>query len=394
MTIMVDVAVVGLGAAGSSALYQLARRGVRAMGIDRFNPPHDRGSSHGQSRITRQAIGEGQAYVPLVLRSNTIWETVEAATGQRLLERCGFLLIARHDDVTAHHGKSGFFARTVQAAQTFGIAHELLDAAALQARFPQFTGMVGDERAYYEPGGGFLRPEACIGAQLKLATDAGATVWTDCRVHAVEPAGDAVRLRTPRGDIVAGQAIVATGAFLPAMAPGDLARSVRVHRQTLHWFDVQDQRPWREGASPTFIWTHGLQPEEQFYGFPPIEGAVKVARETYGEAGDVEQWPVPVDETHGRLMAERYVAGRLAGLAPRPSRSQACYYTVTPDSDFVFHRDPSAPQIVWASPCSGHGFKHAAAVGEALVQEAIGEAPCADLNSFSSLRWDGQGDRA
>lgn len=380
-----DVAVVGLGAVGSSVLYQLARRGVRAIGIDRFSPPHDHGSSHGESRITRQAIGEGEAYVPLVLRSNAIWEELEAATGERLLERCGFLFITRDDAGTSHHGKSGFMERTRQAALRYGIAHELLDAGHLAERFPQFTGLNGDERAYYEPGGGYLRPEACIAAQLHRARQLGAEILTDCPVLSIDRDKD-VRLGTASGTIVAHRVILATGAWLSQLGGEALAPHVAVHRQMLHWFTVADDAAYRPGATPTFIWTHGLASEDQFYGFPPMGGEVKVARENYDGAFDPDKGDRRVEPADGEAMATRHVRGRLAGLASTPSRSQICHYAVTTDSDFLIDSEGPDHQIQLLSACSGHGFKHAAAVGEGAAQRAIGEPPTVDLVPFQSAR--------
>src|SRR5271165_5752137 len=133
-----DVIVIGLGAMGSAALYQLAKLGARAIGVDRFDPPHDQGSSHGDTRITREAIGEGRDFVPLVLRSNQIWEELEAATGRSLLTRNGALVLASQSIQGNHHGSASFVEDTIRAAREFGIAHEVLDAAKIQRRYPQF----------------------------------------------------------------------------------------------------------------------------------------------------------------------------------------------------------------------------------------------------------------
>ncbi len=168
-----DVLVVGLGAVGSAALYQSAKLGARAIGIDRFIPPHDQGSSHGDTRITREAIGEGREFVPLVLRSNQIWEELEAATGRSLLTRNGGLVLASPSMPGDHHGSTSFIQDTIAAATEFGIAHEVLSTNELRSRYPQFR-LRGDEIGYFEPGAGFLRPEACIETQLTLATQLGA----------------------------------------------------------------------------------------------------------------------------------------------------------------------------------------------------------------------------
>src|SRR5271157_649347 len=172
-----DVLVVGLGAMGSAALYQLSRLGAHATGIDRFDPPHDRGSSHGETRITREAIGEGRDFVPLVLRSNQIWEELEAATGRSLLTRNGALILASESISGNHHGSTSFVQDTISTAREFGIAHEVLDADEIHRRYPQFK-LSGDEVGYFESGAGFLRPEACVETQLNLARQLGAKVFT------------------------------------------------------------------------------------------------------------------------------------------------------------------------------------------------------------------------
>src|SRR4051794_14186130 len=156
---------------GSAAVYQLAKRGARVVGVDRFAPPHTMGSSHGETRITRQAVGEGTEYVPLVLASHRIWRELESETGDSLFHACGAVLIAPGTGTTSHHGKPDFVGRSIAAAEAFGIPHEVLDGSDVARRFPQFRGLRGDEKAYYEPGAGYVMPERCIAAQLRRAVE-------------------------------------------------------------------------------------------------------------------------------------------------------------------------------------------------------------------------------
>ena len=377
-----DLVVVGLGAVGSASLYQAARRGARVVGLDRFAPPHDRGSSHGDTRITRQAIGEGEAYVPLALRSHAIWDELEAATGARLIDRCGFLLMVRADADSSHHGKQGFFARTRRAAERFGIAHETLDAAAIARRFPQFGGLQGDEECYFEPGGGQVFPERCIAVQLAEAERLGAGIRTGCQVLAVEPDGAGVRVCTAEGEILARRAIVAAGAWMPRLAPA-LAPRLVVRRQALHWFDLPDDSAWR-GEAPTYIWNRGASPDLQFYGFPPASGSgeLKCAQEQYGESCDPDLMDRTVTATEQALMYEQHVRGRLAGAGANARRSAACCYTVSPNGDFIVEQHPDSAAILLVSACSGHGFKHSAAMGEALAEAALGGGASQLLEPF------------
>ena len=204
-----DVIVIGLGALGAATLHQLSQRGARVLGIDQFAPPHELGSSHGDSRITRLAIGEGDECVPFVQRSHAIWRELEARTGRSLMTTTGGLVLAPQGRVAEHHGKPDFVRRTIACAERFGIAHEVLDAAGIRARFPQFQ-LQGDEIGYHEREAGFVRPEAAIEAQLAVARASGAQVRTGEKVLAVEPVGngDTVRVRTETASFEAGRVVV------------------------------------------------------------------------------------------------------------------------------------------------------------------------------------------
>src|SRR5271165_2801131 len=173
VAITADIAVIGLGAVGSAAIYQAAKLGARVVGMDRFEPPHDQGSSHGETRITRQAIGEGREFVPLVLRSNQIWEELEAATGRNLMTRNGGLVLASPGVEGNHHGSSSFLLDTINAANNFGIPHQQLSTDDIHRIYPQFR-LTAGEVGYFEPGAGFLRPEACVETQIAQAKKLGA----------------------------------------------------------------------------------------------------------------------------------------------------------------------------------------------------------------------------
>ena len=381
-----DVVVVGLGAVGSSALFALAGSGACVIGIDRFNPPHAFGSSHGETRITRQAIGEGQAYVPLVVRSNHILDMLGSEFGEPLIERCGFLLIARNDATTSCHGKPGFLATTMAAAQTFAIPHERLTSSEVFYRFPQFAGLNGDEEAYYEPGGGYVRPERTITALLSGAKARGAIIKIHTQVLSIVRDGSGFRIKAADFDGMAQSVIVATGAWVSELSPSVTAPIIRICRQALHWFPVTDFSLYRRGLSPTFYWTHGATSADQFYGFPPIDGHVKVAAEQYTETCDPNDLSREVSASEQLRMSEVHIAGRLAGVAALPTRSKACLYSVSPDFDFVVGEE-GHPDFHVVSACSGHGFKHAPAVGEAVAMKALGMEATLDTSSFSAIRF-------
>lgn len=376
-----DVVVVGLGAMGSASLYQLARRGARVIGIDRHEPPHVYGSSHGETRITRQAIGEGAAYVPLVLRSHQIWRELEAQTGTSLFLACGGLILSSPVGEALHHGKPQFLPRTIQTAWQFDIPHEVLGAAQIEERFPQF-GLKGDETGYYEPGAGLLYPERCVEVQLQQAQRLGANVQTGERVLRITPQSDGVQVETDKNCYAAAKVVVSAGAWVADLLGEPFARVLRVYRQVLFWLEAQDPLAYAPERFPIFIWMFGSGESEHFYGFPQVSRGVKVATEQSRVFTHSDQVERTVLEAETQAFLERYVQGRLKGLGLACLKSATCLYTSTADGDFLLDHHPDSERILVASPCSGHGFKHSAAVGEAMAELALyGQSPF-DLTPF------------
>lgn len=386
-----DVLVIGLGAFGSATLYQLARRGVRAIGIDRFTPPHDRGSSHGETRITRLAVGEGAAYVPLVRRSHQIWSALQAEHGETLYQPTGGLIMGSADGSSQHHGRPDFVRRTIDLAREHGIAHEVLNAAEVQARFPQFQ-LRGDELAYYEPASGVLRPERCIATQLAAAQALGAEVRTGESLLAIT-GGDSptqgVTLTTTRGRYSAAHAVIAAGPWTPGVVGGPFQRHLRVKRQVLHWFRPQQPALYASPGCPIFIWMHGRSDEDYFYGFPMVDGlpGVKVATEQYERDTDPDQAKRAVSAAEREAMFTAHVAGRLRSVTAASVHAVSCLYTVSDDSAFIVDRHPQHSAVTVISACSGHGFKHSAGLGEAVAQQLAGDAGGIDLSSFTLRRF-------
>jgi sarcosine oxidase len=360
-----EVIVVGLGAVGSATLYQLARRGVPAIGIDRFSPPHDRGSSHGETRITRQGIGEGEVYTPLAIRSHAIWRELEAATGRDLMLTCGLLALEPGEGGATFHGRRNFAVRSAEAAAAHDVAHEMLDADEIGRRWPQFI-LAADEHGYFEPGGGLLYPEACIAAQLAQAERLGASIVRETQVTELEETRDGVVAHTDLGAFSGAALVVAAGAWIASLIdlpPGVLA----LQPQTLHWFVADDPKVYGADRFPTFIRSPSA------YGVPIAPGAatraVKIGVETFRTVERPEaRGEVGPDDA--KRAYDEAVAGRLAGLSRRVMKSAVCVYTVTPDGDFAIGRAPGRPRTLFASACSGHGFKHSAAIGEILATAA------------------------
>lgn len=349
------------------------------LGIDQFSPPHSQGSSHGETRITRLAIGEGAAYTPLALRSHELWREIEAETGQELLTATGGLVMASQASGSVLHHASSFFDQTIAAAEAFGIEHELLDVEEIGARFPQF-GLVGDERGYYEPAAGYLHPEACVAAQLALAERSGATIRRGERMTGYDGAGVTTDAGSYRGE----QLVLACGSWIPQLVPGDLAGRFRPSRQVLYWFEIERAvEAFEPGRCPVYIWEFGSAEGDYLYGFPSLDGvSVKLAAEQYAAATDPDTVEREVAAAETRAMYERYVRDRFPTLGPRCLKASVCLYTVTQDWSFVLDRHPDRPEVFIASPCSGHGFKHSAAVGEAIAQTLLDGESTIDISRF------------
>jgi sarcosine oxidase len=384
-----DTIVVGLGATGSAAVYQLAKRGNKVLGVDRFSPPHANGSSYGESRIIRRAIGEGEEYVPMALRSYELWREIEQETGRELLTITGGLTLESRGSQGVMHGRRDFLDQAIRCAGKFNIRHEILEAAEIRKRYPQFA--VTDERAYFEYETGFLRPELCLEAQLDLARKHGAAVQTDEIVTSFESDGpSAVTVTTSRGAYFTENVIIAAGPWIANFLPSSCKHLFTIYRQVMYWFDIREdcRSQFAPPGFPIFIWISGNCGEFSFYGFPTLEGkTIKVATEQFTQTTDPDRVQRSVSGKEEQAMYRDYVECRLPGISDRCSAAGSCLYTVTPDSNFVIDVHPDNDRIIIASPCSGHGFKHSAAIGEALAEQVIDGKSKIDMTSFSLKRF-------
>jgi sarcosine oxidase len=379
-----DVAVVGLGALGSATVFQLSRRGIHVLGVDQFTPPHKFGSTHGATRITRQAIGEGSHLTPLVLRSEALWREIEKETGASLFTASGVLIISSVEKTSCTH-VANFFDNTVTAARDHQIPHEIWDASSIRLRFPQFR-VRDHEIGYFEPGGGFLRPEACVAAQLGLARRNGAEIRLDEKVTGFEARADNVLITTAKGNYVADRLVVAAGPWLPGLLDDNLVRLFRIFPQKQFWFTPHDDL-FQQNRFPVFIWELS-GPKQAIYGFPDIDGSgVKVATEQYDLIAAPTGPAEAPDSSDCRFMYDSYVAPFLPELGATCKQVSTCFYTVTPDFGFVLDHHPKSERVIIASCCSGHGFKHSAALGEAVAELVMNGQSRIDLTPFSLSRF-------
>ena len=382
-----DVLVIGLGAVGSATVYQLAKLGVKVIGVDQYTPPHPYGSTHGETRITREAIGEGAQFVPLAMRSHHLWREIEAQTGQTLLTACGGLIIAHAGQPSRLHEQDDFLGSTIRAAEAFGIPHERLNANEIAARFPQFV-LQGDECGYFEPGAGYLAPEACVRAQLSLATQHGADSRFGEKVRSVAHVGRQTIVETDCTRYAPGVTIVSAGPWVPQLLPA-LAESLTVRRQVLYWFERDSSRPeplsYLSSDFPIFIWHWGQGADDVFYGFPQLDGAtaIKVATEQHTSTTTPETVRRDIADVEIATMHARHIDGKLRGIGASCTKAVTCLYTNTVDANFIVDRLPEAPDTIVVSACSGHGFKHSAALGEAVATMAAYSGTPAVLQPFA-----------
>ena len=370
-----DVVVVGLGAVGSAAAYHLARRGVHVVGLDQFTPPHTLGSSHGQSRIIREAYFEHPLYVPFVQRAYELWHELEEDTGRSLLRQTGGLMIGPPNGMLVHGAQ--------RSAQIHHLRHEVLCADAVRRRFPALH---PDEamQAVWEPRAGVLVPEACVEAHLQMARRHGAHLQFNEPLTSWEADGDGVQVETTRERYRAQRLLLCAGAWMAALLT-TLRLPLTVERQVLMWFTPQrDARLFHPDHCP--IYAVEYAPDRMFYGFPDLGNGVKVARHHEGESTDperVRRTVAPEEVTGMRDLLRRFLPAADGAL----QSTAVCLYTNTPDEHFVIDFHPAHPQVLLASPCSGHGFKFAAAIGEVLADLLIGGHRRFDLTPFRLGRW-------
>jgi sarcosine oxidase len=356
---MYDVIVAGLGGMGSAAAYQLAGRGRRVLGLERYTPAHDRGSSHGQSRIIRQAYFEDPSYVPLLLRAYELWEQLERETGDDLMTLTGGLMIGPPEN----HAFTGSKA----TADEYGLPYEVFDAAELKRRYPAFE-PTEDTVALFEEKAGFVRPEAAVMAHLDRATAMGADLRFGEEILTWEPTASGVRVETASGTYEAERLVVTAGAWAPRLL-ADLGLPLTVTRQILFWFDpVGGVEPFLPIRFPVFIW----QPEDgnAFYSIPAHDGPGGGVKVAFFRADGKPADPDTIDrEVHDEEIdfIRTYVARYVPTLDGELLYARTCMYTNTPDEHFMISAHPEHPQVAIAAGFSGHGFKFCGVVGEILA---------------------------
>jgi len=372
-----DAIVIGLGAHGSAAALELARRGARVLGIEAGDRGNLLGSSGGRSRMIRRAYFEDPGYLPLLEAAWSGWEQLGAAVGETFIEVTGGLYGGPAD--------SDVLRGSVASAELQGIPHEVLEAAEIRRRWPVFT--PGDDvGGLYDPGAGMIRPERAIAAQLRLAAERDAELRFRERVVDWRPAENGnLEVETDLGVYGADFLVIAAGAWTGSFVP-DLALPLEVERMPVLWFEptvpVADVSA---GRLP--IWILDTAVDGTFYGFPyDDEAGLKVSRHHSGDVVDpdtVDRGEQPADVERVRTFSRSFFPG-----ADGPLReSMVCLYTNTPDLAFVIDVHPAVPGVAFASACSGHGFKFAPVVGEILADLAVTGSTRHDIDRFRASRF-------
>ena len=372
-----DVIVVGLGAHGGASVWQLERRGVSVIGFDAFTPPHTLGSSHGDTRVIRQIYAEHPDYVPIMLRGYEVWRELEETIAEQgeaieLLRIVGGLTVGRPEG----DGITG----VKRSAAAHGMDLEILDPSEIRRRWPQFQPrdeMIGA----FDSMSGVLFPEKCVAAHLDAATNEGADLHYNEPVRRWHPDGDGVRVFTDHGEYTADQIVFSAGAWNPGLV-SKLKLPLRLERQVLFWFQpASSPELFAPENCPNHSWEY--KPGSSLYVQPEFGGGVKTA---FHHGGEMFYDPVDLDRAV-RQEDERSLRHAISDILPqlngRVVKSAVCLYTDTPDLHFLLDWHPGHRNVIICSPCSGHGFKFAAVVGEIVADMATKGDAGYDMSLFS-----------
>lgn len=368
-----DVAIVGLGAMGSAAAWQIAARGRSVVGFDRFTPPHVFGSTHGRSRIIREAYFEHPLYVPLVQRAYALWADLEQLTGAALFHQTGGLMIGPREGSLVNG--------TRESATRHGLRYEEWDAAAVRRRSPALA-PAEDMAAIWEPRAGMLLPERSVAAMLGEARRLGADLRVNAIVTGWSSHGDHIVAEVGEARIAARRLVLAAGPWIAGLTTG-MELPLTLERAVQGWFTPRDAVVGAPAALPVFILEDASG--HVCYGLPDIGDGVKLAEHHGGEPTTMDTIRREVDGAD-RKRLEGVARRWLPGVVPDLQDASTCVYTNTPDQHFIVDVHPAEPRVIVVSACSGHGFKFAPAIGEIVADMAMDRRPVFDTTPFSIAR--------
>ncbi|MGG1689193.1 N-methyl-L-tryptophan oxidase [Heyndrickxia ginsengihumi] len=370
-----DVIVIGLGGMGSAAAYHLMKKGLRVLGIDRFQPPHQFGSSHGHTRIFREAYLEGASYVPLAQRAHALWRRLEEESGKDLLAEIGGVMIGPEN--------CEIVQGTITSAKQYNLPYEMLSAKEMAKRFPAFY-LAEDEVAVYEKTAGVLFPEACIEACLKIAISEGLEIKTDERVLKWGQEGGGITVYTEKGIYKAEKLVISAGAWNPDLFGFTIP--LEVQRKVPTWFQAMNKPEiFNPDQFPIFCWRYTN--DLNIYGMPGFHGeGTKVAFHQGGLIGTADGLDREVSSEEIAPI-QRLVAERFPDLNINDVTIDTCFYTNTPDGHFVLGKHPNYDNVAIAGGFSGHGFKFCSVIGEILSDLVIKGKTNHDITLFDPVRF-------
>ncbi len=368
-----DLIVVGLGAMGSAVVYHAVQMGMRVLGIDRYDPPHDRGSTKAETRITRLAVGEGSQYLPFVARSHEVWRDLERRSGVELLHQCGGYIVSPIHSARGERW-GDFVLATAEIAAEAAIEFDVVDHDAFASLHPDIR-VASTERIGFEPTAGLVMAERAVAVQLTLARADGAEVRTNERVVSIDQRRDHVVVETERNAWTAGSVVVATGPWMPehwvdSAEPETGPAALTVTRQVAVWYEVDDLERFSTDRLPFFIWP-GETIDDYVGAFPRPPGGVlgmKFVSEQFHERTDPDAVDRVVSAAEAQAFHRDLVASRFPTVSDRAVHAAVCLYTNTPDDHFLIDTESGADRVIYLSACSGHGFKHSTALGESVAQ--------------------------
>ncbi|MEM1135436.1 MAG: N-methyl-L-tryptophan oxidase [Bacteroidota bacterium] len=380
-----DVIVIGLGAMGSATLYQLAEKGKRVLGIDQYEPPHQFGSTHGESRIIRQAYYEGKEYIPILKSAYELWRKVERDSGDQFFEITGALMMGDR--------KNSIVERSEISAKAYDLPYEILDYKEIITKFPQFKPKP-NTWALLDKLAGYVKPENAVKNQLTIAKKLGAQLGLNELVEFwdAENYQQGIRVKTNRGDYFTEKLIVTTGSWAKGMIE-ELGITIKPERIVQFWM-----QPKQYGASfalgkfPIFLWN--VEKNLDIYAFPMLGEKTKGCKvafyphanhpfREFCTANNIDREVHPKDTEQMKLYLEEYVPD-LNGVCTATS---ICMHTESPDLHAIIDIHPDYPQVSFACGFSGHGFKFSNVVGKILSELALNETPSFDLSLFSANRF-------
>ncbi|HEX4320101.1 MAG TPA: N-methyl-L-tryptophan oxidase [Acidobacteriaceae bacterium] len=365
------VIVLGLGIVGSSIAAVLASRGFRVTGVEQFSPLHERGSSHGDTRIFRRVPHEGEVYVEMAEASYAGWHAWNSMAKENLFVECG--------GIDAGPESSKMVNASEELCRRYRQPFETMDGKAFNRRHPHYKLPV-DWRVVYQPLSGFVRPDATRTFLHTMARKNGVKLLHETAVIGIDYGASGTKVRTEHGTIAADFLVVAAGAWLPKIFP-ELNISISTERRALAWFETTSGAKVQSADFPIFV----LDADGGWYGMPTPDGRLKIGHDKHlRQQIDPDQLPVSAN-TEDAMRLSACIRNYFVGFSEQPCEMKPCIYTLTEDHHFIIDRHPEHANVLIFSCCSGHGFKYAPAYGE-IAADLISGKPRSNLASLRLTR--------